>query len=102
MKQIKSVKLRGQLERVTFQNEENDYIIARVRVKDRSDLVTIVGNITSPTPGEILDMSGEWITHPKFGEQFKVRSYKTSVPASVAGITKYLGSGLIKYWTSHG
>lgn len=96
MEQTKSVKLRGQLERVTFQNEENDYIVARVRVKDRSDLVTVVGNITSPTPGEILDMFGEWITHPKFGEQFKVRSYKTSVPASVAGITKYLGSGLIK------
>ncbi|MBR1734104.1 MAG: ATP-dependent RecD-like DNA helicase [Alphaproteobacteria bacterium] len=88
--------LSGQLERVTFQNTENDYVVARVRVKGYTDLVTVVGNITSPTPGEILNMSGEWISHPKFGDQFKVLSYTTSIPASVAGIAKYLGSGLIK------
>lgn len=88
--------LRGQLERITFHNEENGYVIAKVKVEGRSDLVTIVGNIPSPTPGEIFDMTGDWVTHPRFGEQFKVSSYTTSVPASTAGIIKYLGSGLIK------
>ena len=47
-------------------------------------------------PGEILDMKGEWAHHPKFGEQFKVLEYRTKVPATVYGIRKYLGSGLIK------
>jgi exodeoxyribonuclease V alpha subunit len=50
----------------------------------------------SPTPGEVLKMKGEWKNHPKFGEQFQVVHYKSAVPASVEGITKYLGSGLIK------
>ncbi len=90
------VSLRGQLERITFENEENDYIVAKVRVYGYSDLVTITGNIPSPTPGEILNMAGEWSTHPKFGDQFKVVFCKCSVPASVASIEKYLGSGLIK------
>ncbi|MDR0632458.1 MAG: ATP-dependent RecD-like DNA helicase [Holosporaceae bacterium] len=90
------VKLRGQLERITYCNEENDYVVAKVRVYGRADLVTVVGSISSPTPGEVLSMSGEWINHPKFGEQFKVAFCTCSVPASVYGIEKYLGSGLIK------
>ena len=90
------VNLRGQLERVTYENEDNSYTVAKVRVYGHQDLVTIVGNIPSPTPGEILHMSGEWSSHPKFGDQFKVVFCKCSVPASVAGIEKYLGSGLIK------
>jgi exodeoxyribonuclease V alpha subunit len=65
-------------------------------VYGRKDLVTVVGNIISPTPGEILAMEGEWVNHPKYGEQFKLVRYATKVPASVYGIEKYLGSGLIK------
>ena len=90
------VKLRGQLERITFENEENGYIVAKVRVFGRSDLVTIVGCIPSSTPGEVLDMSGEWSTHPTFGDQFKVVFCTCSVPATTVGIEKYLGGGLIK------
>ncbi|MDR1236346.1 MAG: ATP-dependent RecD-like DNA helicase, partial [Holosporaceae bacterium] len=89
------VKLVGQLERITYENEETGYVVARVKVKGYVDPVTIIGNILSPTPGEILNMSGEWHIHPKFGKQFKIASYSCSVPASVYGIEKYLGSGLI-------
>jgi exodeoxyribonuclease V alpha subunit len=88
--------LQGQIERITYTNEENGYTIARVKVYGRKDLVTVVGNIMSPTPGEILAMEGEWVNHPKYGEQFKIVRYATKVPASVYGIEKYLGSGLIK------
>ncbi len=88
--------LQGQLERITYTNEENGYTIARVKVRGRRELVTVVGNIVDPTPGEILRMSGEWTSHPKYGEQFKVVFYSCAVPASVHGIEKYLGSGLIK------
>jgi exodeoxyribonuclease V alpha subunit len=88
--------LQGQIERITYTNEENGYTIAKVKVKGRRDLVTVVGNLMAPTPGEILQMQGEWGNHPKFGEQFRVVHYKSLIPASVAGIEKYLGSGLIK------
>ena len=88
--------LSGQIERITFTNEANGFTIAKVKVQGRRDLVTIVGNLMAPMPGEIIDMRGEWAHHPKFGEQFKVTQFKTQVPATVYGIKKYLGSGLIK------
>ena len=88
--------LQGQIERITYTNEENGFTIARVKVYGQRDLVTVVGRLMAPTPGEILKMRGEWANHPKYGEQFKIVQYQTAVPASVYGIQKYLGSGLIK------
>jgi exodeoxyribonuclease V alpha subunit len=88
--------LQGQIERITYTNDENGYTIAKLKVYGQRDLVTIVGNLMAPTPGEIIKMRGEWTNHPKYGEQFKIVHYKTTVPASVYGIEKYLGSGLIK------
>ena len=88
--------LSGQIERITFTNEENGFTIAKVKVQGKRDLVTVVGNLMSPMAGEILELRGEWTRHPKFGEQFKVVQFKTKVPATVFGIRKYLGSGLIK------
>jgi exodeoxyribonuclease V alpha subunit len=88
--------LQGQIERITYVNIENGYTVARVKVYGQRDLVTVVGNLMAPTPGEIIKMQGEWANHPKYGEQFKVVRYETMVPGSVHGIQKYLGSGLIK------
>ena len=88
--------LSGQIERITFTNEENGFTIARVKVHGRHELVTVVGTLMAPMAGEILEMRGEWSNHPKFGEQFKVQQYTTKVPATVYGIRKYLGSGMIK------
>ncbi len=86
----------GQIERITFTNEENGFTIALVKVEGQKELVTVVGNLIAPAPGEILEMQGEWTHHPRFGEQFKVAQFKTKVPATVYGIQKYLASGLIK------
>lgn len=88
--------LKGQIERITYTNEENGYSVVKLKVYGRTDLVNAVGSMMAPTPGEILDLKGEWSSHPKFGEQFKITHYKTEVPATVYGIQKYLGSGLIK------
>jgi len=88
--------LSGQIERITFTNEENGFTIALVKVDGTKDPVTVVGNLMAPTPGEILEMQGDWAHHPRFGKQFKVAQFKTKVPATVYGIQKYLGSGLIK------
>ena len=88
--------LTGQIEKITFTNDETGFTIARVKVDGRHDPLTVVGTLMAPLPGEILDMRGEWANHPRFGRQFKVREYKTRVPATVYGIRKYLGSGMIK------
>ncbi|MBI4619847.1 MAG: ATP-dependent RecD-like DNA helicase [Desulfobacterales bacterium] len=90
------IDLQGQIERITYNNEENGFTIAKVKVYGHRDLVTVVGNLLAPTPGEVIKMRGEWANHPKYGKQFKVVYYKSLVPASVYGIEKYLGSGLIK------
>lgn len=90
------VEIKGQVERITYRNEENSYTIAKMKVGGRHDLVTVVGNLLAVSPGEVLKLKGEWHNHPKFGEQLKIQSYESVVPATVKGIEKYLGSGLIK------
>ena len=90
------MEIQGQVERITFYNKENGYTIARLKIPGNRDLITIVGNLFSIIPGEILKLKGEWKNHPKYGEQFLIQSYESIVPASVKGVEKYLGSGLIK------
>ncbi|MFH1351107.1 MAG: ATP-dependent RecD-like DNA helicase [Pseudomonadota bacterium] len=88
--------LEGQIERITYTNEESGYTVAKVNVQGYPEPVTIVGNLIAPTPGEILKMEGTWIDHPKYGRQFKVTKHRTVVPSTTEGIRRYLGSGLIK------
>lgn len=90
--------LSGIVERITFRNEDNGWTVARlIPVKGRKDeLITIVGNLGSLVPGESLEMGGFWDTNPNYGKQFRVERYKILLPATITGIQKYLGSGLIK------
>ncbi len=87
--------LKGYIERLTYYSEETGFAVARVKVKGERDLVTVVGSLVNPVPGTVLDMYGSFIEHSKFGRQFKIDSFKVSVPATENGIEKYLGSGLI-------
>jgi exodeoxyribonuclease V alpha subunit len=89
-------KLEGQIERITYTNEETGYTVARIKVTGYSEPITAVGKLIAPTPGELLEMEGAWMDHPKFGRQFKVINYRSVVPSSIEGIRRYLGSGLIK------
>ncbi|HIQ12436.1 MAG TPA: ATP-dependent RecD-like DNA helicase [Caldilineales bacterium] len=86
--------LTGVIERLTFHNPDNGYTVARVST--RRGLVTVVGNMAGVHVGASVEMRGEWTNHPKFGRQFKVADYRTVLPATAAGVEKYLGSGLIK------
>src|SRR5215813_9413678 len=89
--------LDGVLERVTFANPETGYTIARIAPERGSaDLITAVGPLLGAQIGEFLRLRGRWSSHPKYGRQFEVASYATVLPATAAGIQKYLGSGLIK------
>jgi exodeoxyribonuclease V alpha subunit len=89
--------LDGVLERITFANPETGYTIARIDPgRGSQDLVTAVGPLLGAQVGESLRLRGRWVSHPKYGKQFEVYSYTTVLPATAAGIQKYLGSGLIK------
>jgi len=84
----------GVVERITFHNPENGYTVAKVAT--RRGLATVVGPMAGIHVGASVEMRGEWTTHPKFGRQFKVDDYRMALPATAAGVEKYLGSGLIK------
>lgn len=86
----------GLLERITYYNEENNFVVAKLQEKGKRELTTIVGNLSGINPGESLKLTGRWVHSKKFGEQFQVENYEVTVPATVHGIKKYLGSGLIK------
>jgi exodeoxyribonuclease V alpha subunit len=88
--------LEGTLERITFTSAETGYTVARVDAGRGGDLVTVVGSLLGAQPGEALRMRGRWGSHPQFGKQFHVEDYTTVLPATVQGIRRYLGSGLIK------
>ena len=90
------VELLGQIEQVTYFDEATGFTVARVQVDGRSRLVTVVGRLLDPRPGEVLAMTGEWALHPTFGEQFKVSEFRIQVPTTARSILKYLGSGLIR------
>ncbi|WP_314252510.1 SF1B family DNA helicase RecD2 [Streptomyces kutzneri] len=87
----------GVLERITYANEESGYTVARVDTgRGGGDLLTVVGSLLGAQPGESLRMEGRWGSHPQYGKQFTVENYRTVLPATIQGIRRYLGSGLIK------
>ena len=90
-------KLVGILERIVFENAETGYTIARLTSRDYpTELITVVGNLAAASAGESLALSGEWVNNLQYGRQFKIEGYETVLPATVVGLRKYLGSGMIK------
>ena len=100
----------GTIERVTYQSDETGYTVAKLRpelrlcetqerlttVTSRDGLLAVIGNMAALAAGERLELRGYWVSHAQYGRQFKIIEYKTMFPATVEGIRKYLGSGLIK------
>lgn len=88
--------LTGVVKRITFHNPTNGWTVLRLLVQGCSDEVTAVGNFGAITPGENLKLTGHWVNDITYGQQFKVTGYEVVRPATLAGIQRYLGSGLIK------
>jgi exodeoxyribonuclease V alpha subunit len=86
----------GVVERITFHNEDNGYVVLRVVAPKHRDVVTIVGNLSSVVAGEYIEACGAWVNDKTHGLQFKADELKTTPPHTAEGIAKYLGSGLIK------
>lgn len=90
------MKIRCVVERITYQNPENGYTILKCRVKDYADLVPVIGNLLDVNVGSVLLVEGNWKVDSKYGRQFVAESWEETLPATVYGMEKYLGSGLIK------
>jgi exodeoxyribonuclease V alpha subunit len=96
--------LSGSVERVTYYNPENGYSVLRLKPDNprkiaglsRDGLATVVGNLPELSPGEHLLLSGRWLAHPRHGLQFQVEICEQTLPATLAGMRRYLGSGLVK------
>ena len=88
--------LRCVVERITYQNPENGYSVLKVKVKGYDDLVTLVGNLLEVPVGSVLLCRGEWKVDKRYGSQFVAATWEETMPATVYGIEKYLGSGLVK------
>lgn len=91
-----TVKLRCVVERITYQNPENGYTVLKCAVKNNSDLVTVVGSLLDVNVGSVLLIDGNWKVDSRYGRQFAAETWEETLPATVYGIEKYLGSGLIK------
>lgn len=95
--------LTGSVERITYYNPENGYCVVRLRPEqgkaahsNREGLITVIGNLPELAPGVYLRLQGKWVNHPKHGLQFQSEVCEQAMPATLAGIRRYLGSGLIK------
>ena len=107
MSSIEQKELRGSVERITYYNAENGYSVVRVRPDSRrmlpyahgarrDELATVVGNLPEVQPGEWLQMLGKWTRHAQHGWQFSAETVNQGRPATLEGIKRYLGSGLIR------
>lgn len=88
--------VQGIVERVTFHAEDSGYTVARLKAAGMRDLVTIVGSFPDIHAGQTLRLQGYWRDHPKYGQQLQVVRSQETKPATLTGLEKYLGSGMIK------
>ena len=95
MKPSPKVSISGVLERITFYNDENGFLIGKLKGNDGKDEIAVVGKAPKVQCGETLLLSGSWSMHPKHGKQFTFDTFESKLPASAYGIRKYLASGLI-------
>lgn len=90
------MKIRCVVERITYQNPDNGYSVLKVRMKGYSEPVAVVGNLFDVNVGSVLIVDGNWKVDAKYGRQFHAEAWEETMPATIYGIEKYLGSGLIK------
>lgn len=87
--------VQGVVERLTYQHPTSGYTVLKLKTTRGAEVVA-VGQMTGANPGERIELEGVWTTHPQHGRQFSVTSFRTLLPATIEGMRKYLGSGLIR------
>lgn len=86
----------GEVDRITYRNDENGWTVLKVRDVETHDVVTVTGSLPPIQEGEHLQLVGTWTNHATFGRQFKAQRAVPTRPTSRSGILRYLCSGLIK------
>ena len=86
----------GYIDRITYHNPENGFTIARLVTEPGGEPLTIVGAIAALKEGETVQVLGSWVSHARYGRQFRVDEVKPVRPGTLEGVERYLGSGLIK------
>ena len=89
------VSVEGAVEKIVFENPDSGFFVGKLRLNDLTEPITFVGNFLALSPGETVRLRGRWIEDNRFGRQLQVISFDTLQPATIEGIEKYLGSGLI-------
>ncbi len=88
--------IEGVVERIVYENAESGFVVGRLRVGERPELVPFVGHAMALTPGATVRLSGHWVENPKYGSEFRADKYDVLAPTSLDAVEKYIGSGLIK------
>ncbi len=86
----------GLVERVTFHQPDTGFSVLQVKVSGHRELVTVIGNASSVTPGEYLTSTGQWVIDPQYGRQWRATTLTLAPPHTAEGMEKYLGSGVAK------
>lgn len=86
--------VKGYVEHFIYKNEENGYGVLNLVTED--DELTCTGNFKDVDIGDTLEVTGSFVDHPVYGNQFKVASYKISIPDDAVSMQRYLGSGAIR------
>lgn len=88
-------KICGTVETIVFASQDNRFAVIKLTPEKLSTKMTVTLNGIAPLIGQLLEVEGEWVKHPKFGQQFKATTYKTIAPTEIPGIEKFLASGAI-------
>lgn len=88
-------KICGTVDTIIFASQDNRFTVLKLSPEKLSTQITVTLNGIAPLIGQLLEIEGEWVKHPKFGQQFKATTYKTVVPTEISGIEKFLASGAI-------
>lgn len=94
-RRVERTALKGNVTRITYQDPQGRFTVARLEVDDSPE-VTVVGQLFPLSEGEEIKVSGTWRVHPRYGVQFQAEQWEKVEPATLEGIERYLGSGLIK------
>ena len=88
-------KICGTVDTIIFASQDNRFAVLKLSPEKLSTQITVTLNVIAPLIGQLLEIEGEWVKHPKFGQQFKATTYKTVAPTEISGIEKFLASGAI-------
>lgn len=89
------MELKGELKDIIFQNEINGYTIAVIK-NENNEEETVVGYLPFISVGDNLKLEGRYVTHPDYGEQFKIETFEKTMPETAASLERYLSNGMIK------